>query len=145
MSVCVCPCVCVHAKVLKKPVFPGDSEIDQLFRIFRTLGTPDEETWKGVTKLPDYKSTFPKWPRQNLVSILKGLSADGVDLLQVRLDRLCGCAICCLCIHCHVVSASSVTYPLLSLCHCILHYCRQECIHLHTCHANVHNCLRHQL
>ena len=77
-------CPSAHAKVLKKPVFPGDSEIDQLFRIFRTLGTPDEETWKGVTKLPDYKSTFPKWPRQNLVAILKGLSAEGVDLLQVR-------------------------------------------------------------
>lgn len=93
--VCFCPtigrataCLCLFrvsllTKVLKKPVFPGDSEIDQLFRIFRTLGTPGEETWKGVTKLPDYKSTFPKWPRQNLVAILKGLSAEGVDLLQV--------------------------------------------------------------
>ena len=86
MAVDVWSIGCIFAEiVLKKPVFPGDSEIDQLFRIFRTLGTPGEETWKGVTKLPDYKSTFPKWPRQNLVSILKGLSADGVDLLQQML------------------------------------------------------------
>lgn len=28
--------------VAKKPVFAGDSEIDQLYRIFRTLGTPNE-------------------------------------------------------------------------------------------------------
>ena len=30
---------CIFAElVTKKPLFPGDSEIDQLFRIFRTLG-----------------------------------------------------------------------------------------------------------
>ena len=31
---------CIFAElVTKKPLFPGDSEIDQMFRIFRTLGT----------------------------------------------------------------------------------------------------------
>ena len=29
----------------KKPLFAGDSEIGQIFRIFRTMGTPTEETW----------------------------------------------------------------------------------------------------
>lgn len=30
---------CIFAELAtKKPLFPGDSEIDQLFRIFRTLG-----------------------------------------------------------------------------------------------------------
>ena len=38
--------------------FSGDSEIDQLFRIFRTLGTPDETSWPGVTKMPDFKGKF---------------------------------------------------------------------------------------
>jgi len=28
----------------------------------RLLGTPTEETWPGVTSLPDFKSAFPKWP-----------------------------------------------------------------------------------
>jgi serine/threonine protein kinase len=28
--------------VTRKPLFPGDSEIDQLMRIFRVLGTPNE-------------------------------------------------------------------------------------------------------
>ena len=37
------------------PLFHGDSEIDQLFRIFRVLSTPTEETWPGVTSLPDFK------------------------------------------------------------------------------------------
>lgn len=25
------------------------------------MGTPDEKTWKDVTKLKDMKPTFPKW------------------------------------------------------------------------------------
>ena len=36
-------------------VFQGDSEIDQLFRIFRVLRTPTEDLWPGVTQLPDFK------------------------------------------------------------------------------------------
>lgn len=28
----------------------------------RVMGTPNEETWPGVTALPDFKSAFPKWP-----------------------------------------------------------------------------------
>ena len=43
----------------RKPLFPGDSEIDQLFRIFRLLGTPSEQTWPGVTKLDNFQNLFP--------------------------------------------------------------------------------------
>ncbi|CAI0440392.1 unnamed protein product, partial [Linum tenue] len=54
---------CIFAEMVnQRPLFPGDSEIDELFKIFRITGTPNEETWPGVTSLPDFKSTFPKWP-----------------------------------------------------------------------------------
>uniref|UniRef100_A0A8R1DXS7 Protein kinase domain-containing protein n=1 Tax=Caenorhabditis japonica TaxID=281687 RepID=A0A8R1DXS7_CAEJA len=56
---------CIFAEMAtKKPLFQGDSEIDELFRIFRVLGTPTELDWNGVESLPDYKPTFPKW-REN--------------------------------------------------------------------------------
>ena len=42
-----------------KALFPGDSEIDQIFKIFRVLGTPTSEIWPGVEELPDYKEDFP--------------------------------------------------------------------------------------
>merc|ERR1712112_482856 len=59
---------CIFVEMLtRRPLFPGDSEIDQLFRIFRTLGTPDESIWPGVTTLPDFKSSFPKWTPNDLV------------------------------------------------------------------------------
>ena len=41
-------------------VFPGDSEIDQLFKIFRVLGTPNESIWPGVTDLQGYNKLTRK-------------------------------------------------------------------------------------
>ena len=61
-------------------LFPGDSEIDELFKIFRLLGTPNEELWPGVSKLQDYKVTFPKWRPQPLASAMPAMEAAGVDL-----------------------------------------------------------------
>ncbi|KAM9222349.1 cyclin-dependent kinase 3 isoform 2-T2 [Leptosomus discolor] len=68
-------------EVTRKVLFPGDSEIDQLFRIFRTLGTPTELTWPGVTQLPDYKRDFPRWARKEMKEVAPNLDRDGRDLL----------------------------------------------------------------
>ena len=65
----------------KSPYFVGDSEIDQLFRIFRVLGTPNEKTWPGVSKLKDYKKTFPNWAATHFTATIPGLDQNGVDLL----------------------------------------------------------------
>jgi serine/threonine protein kinase len=69
--------------VMGCPLWPGDSEISQLYKIFRTLGTPDESSWPGISILPDYKPTFPKWPKSLLLkrSVPK-LDALGFELLQ---------------------------------------------------------------
>lgn len=66
-------------------LFPGDSEIDQLFRIFRTMGTPDEVVWPGVSQLPDYKPNFPKWASSNFGEMFPRLDTDGLSLLMVNL------------------------------------------------------------
>lgn len=77
---------CIFAEmVTKRPLFHGDSEIDQLFRIFRTLTTPTEETWPGVTSLPDYKPSFPNWKTNTLPSMVKNLESSGVDILSQML------------------------------------------------------------
>ncbi|XP_023584902.1 cyclin-dependent kinase 3 isoform X1 [Trichechus manatus latirostris] len=73
-------------QVTRRALFPGDSEIDQLFRIFRTLGTPSEATWPGVTQLPDYKGSFPKWTRKGLEEIVPNLEPAGKDLLMKLLQ-----------------------------------------------------------
>ncbi|KAJ2855233.1 Cyclin-dependent kinase catalytic subunit, partial [Coemansia erecta] len=74
---------CIFAEMVqRKPLFPGDSEIDEIFKIFRILGTPTEEVWPDITTLPDYKPTFPKWQPKDLAALLPGLDADGIDLLR---------------------------------------------------------------
>ena len=94
---------CIFAEIVnKRPLFQGDSEIDQLFKIFRwsiciserircrtfyrTLGTPTNQVWPGVAELQDYKSTFPKWNAQDLAAVMKNqLTTAGIDILKVRL------------------------------------------------------------
>lgn len=49
------------------------------------LGTPDEETWPGVTSFPDFKPTFPKWKRPN-ADLVPGLEDAGLQLLEALLE-----------------------------------------------------------
>jgi len=56
---------CVFAEVLTgTPVFDGRNGIDQLFRIFSKLGTPDRKSWPEFEQLPYYSDgLFPQWER----------------------------------------------------------------------------------
>jgi len=64
---------CIFAELAtRRPLFPGDSEIDQLFRIFRCFGTPTPKTWPDVMTYPEFKSTFPQWQAQSLSKTLEG-------------------------------------------------------------------------
>ena len=66
----------------RSPLFPGDCEIDELFQIFKVLGTPTEATWPGVTSMPDYKPVFPQWNKKALQSVCKDVDSVGIDLLE---------------------------------------------------------------
>ncbi|VDO05603.1 unnamed protein product [Rodentolepis nana] len=49
---------CIFLEMLSgDATFPGVADaVDQLDKIFRYMGTPTEETWPGVSKLPKYKN-----------------------------------------------------------------------------------------
>mmetsp|Transcript_10192 Transcript_10192/g.18009 ORF Transcript_10192/g.18009 Transcript_10192/m.18009 type:complete len:310 (-) Transcript_10192:629-1558(-) len=73
---------CIFAEMAtKQALFPGDSEIDELYKIFRLLGTPSEHTWANVTQLPDYSAVFPQWQAQPLSTAVSCLDPDALDLL----------------------------------------------------------------
>ncbi|KAL0941763.1 Cyclin-dependent kinase 1 [Colletotrichum truncatum] len=77
---------CIFAEMCtRKPLFPGDSEIDEIFKIFRNLGTPTEDVWPGVTSYPDFKSSFPKWIRDESQPLCSNLDAEGLELLEMML------------------------------------------------------------
>lgn len=74
---------CIFAEMAqKRPLFAGDSEIDQLFKIFRVLGTPDDNNFPGVTSFPDYKPSFPRWRGGCISNLVPNLEPAGVDLLS---------------------------------------------------------------
>ncbi|XP_039069397.1 cyclin-dependent kinase G-2-like isoform X2 [Hibiscus syriacus] len=58
---------CIMAELLAKdPLFKGTSEIDQLRKIFDTLGVPNEKIWPGFSELPGTKANYSK-QRYNLL------------------------------------------------------------------------------
>lgn len=81
-SVDVWSAACIISEmVLLRPLFSGDSEIDQLFKIFKILGTPSKKEWKEVEGLPNYQESFPKYNKVNLSDILE-TDNDLLDLVQ---------------------------------------------------------------
>jgi len=77
---------CVMAEMATgQPLFAGDSEIDTLFKIFQKLGTPTEAMWPGLSELPDFKLSFPRWPPRGWTQIRNTaaqVGADGIELLE---------------------------------------------------------------
>ncbi|MEW5311514.1 MAG: hypothetical protein WDW38_003223 [Sanguina aurantia] len=67
------------------PLFPGDSELQQLLHIFKLLGTPTEENWQGVTKLRDWHE-WPQWQAQDLTRIFPNLEPEGIELMQMMME-----------------------------------------------------------
>lgn len=64
-----------YEMITKKVLFPGDSEIDQLFKIFQILGTPTKLQWEEITDLPHYKPNFPQWSRETFDKLLSDLNS----------------------------------------------------------------------
>ncbi|KAF9584730.1 cyclin-dependent serine/threonine protein kinase [Lunasporangiospora selenospora] len=74
---------CIFAEMTSgRPLFPGSSVQDQLLKIFKILGTPTEESWPGVSRLPEYRPDFPIYNPIPLESIVPKLDAAGIDLLS---------------------------------------------------------------
>lgn len=68
-----------------KPLFEGDSEIDQIFKIFNQLGTPTEMNWGGVSFLPDYKETFPRFKEKDFSNLIPNIETHEKNLLGCML------------------------------------------------------------
>ncbi|GMH94470.1 hypothetical protein TrST_g10939 [Triparma strigata] len=75
---------CIFAEMATGiPIFPGQSEIDQIFRIMQKLGTPTSEMWPELETLPHFQPVFPTWPSCPFSSLTSSLlPPSGLTLLS---------------------------------------------------------------
>lgn len=71
--------------VMRVPYLGGDNEVHQVSLICQGIGTPTEENWPGVSKLPEYYVPSPPHPvrQKDYYESAFGVAGhDGVDLLM---------------------------------------------------------------
>lgn len=79
---------CVFAELLTmKPLFNGQTEISQINKIFKELGTPSDKIWPGPPAYSEHpvvkKITFSEYPYNNLRNKFGAtLTDNGFDLLN---------------------------------------------------------------
>ncbi|MCJ1318050.1 TFIIH complex serine/threonine-protein kinase subunit kin28 [Xylographa vitiligo] len=74
--------------IIRAPFLPGDSDIQQLDVICKAIGTPTEENWPGVTRLPDYVKSDMQHPVQGrdfYLGLFGTVGPAGVDLIMSTL------------------------------------------------------------
>ncbi|CAG8443662.1 11249_t:CDS:2 [Ambispora leptoticha] len=74
---------CIMAEMYTgRPLFPGTTNDDQLIKIFRIMGTPNESTWPGVTQYQDFHKPYPAYTPQDMATHLPMIDPSGMDLLS---------------------------------------------------------------
>jgi cyclin-dependent kinase 7 len=77
---------CIFAElILRRPVFPGESEIGQLSKIFALRGSPNEKTWPELLEMQNYLQ-FESIEKTPFTKIMPHFSEEGLDLLEKMLD-----------------------------------------------------------
>ena len=76
---------CILAEMLLRvPLVAGDTDLDQLAKIFQALGTPTQESWPNHDKLPDYVQ-FKEYTATPFQDIFTAASSDLIQVLSKTL------------------------------------------------------------
>ena len=70
--------------IIRAPFLPGNSEVDQIGLICKSIGTPTEENWPGVSSLAGYtvpSEIVPAWDKSAYMARFGAVGGEGVDLL----------------------------------------------------------------
>ena len=86
---------CIFAELLRRdPLLPGETDLNQLVRIFDIFGTPNKNNWPNAESLPDFvefNTTYPK----PLKVIFSAATPDIIfvleNMLQLNPNRRCTC------------------------------------------------------
>ena len=65
------------------PIFPGESELDQLEKITKILGTPSFNSWpEGHKLIKKLGIKFPKHSKKNLNEIIENINEFGIKMIE---------------------------------------------------------------
>jgi hypothetical protein len=56
-----------------KPLFPSDSEIDHIFRVFRVAGTPTLKDWPEVVTMKNFSPNFPIYSAIDMAQVTRAV------------------------------------------------------------------------
>ncbi|XP_001514363.2 serine/threonine-protein kinase MAK isoform X2 [Ornithorhynchus anatinus] len=66
-----------------RPLFPGTSEVDEIFKICQVLGTPKKSDWpEGYQLASSMNFRFPQCVPINLKTLIPNASSDGLQLMS---------------------------------------------------------------
>ena len=75
-------CGCIIAELyMRRPLFEGRYEMDQLDKIFAVIGTPSEERWPKEAAI--VRTNFAHRRERDLADVIPEIDEEGRDLLKV--------------------------------------------------------------
>ncbi|XP_040284490.1 serine/threonine-protein kinase ICK isoform X1 [Bufo bufo] len=79
---------CIMAEIYTlRPLFPGSSEIDTIFKICQVLGTPKKNDWpEGYQLASAMNFRWPQCVPNNLKTLVPNASSDGIQIMRDMLQ-----------------------------------------------------------
>ena len=76
-------CGCIIAELFTlRPLFPGTSEADEIYKICSVLGTPTRQTWEYGTRLAhEMNFRFPQFSPTPLATLIPHASKDAIQIM----------------------------------------------------------------
>lgn len=65
-------------------LFNGDSEIDEIFKIFNVFGTPSLDS--NIFNYPGFNKEYPKFQKKNLKKLLMKSDSIAIDLFEKMMN-----------------------------------------------------------
>ena len=67
-----------------RPLFPGSSEADEIYKICSIMGSPTMKTWpEGIRLAAQMNFRFPQFVPTPLVQVIANASPESITLMQV--------------------------------------------------------------
>ena len=71
---------CIFAEMyLKRPLFQGESEMEQWTKINEILGSPTPDSWPDIVKMPGYNGINLGYPGKKITEVIPNMNELAVD------------------------------------------------------------------